>query len=339
MRVLITGGAGYIGSHAALAAHRAGHVPIILDSFVNSRRDVADRLSAEMGYDPVLVEADIRDADALARAFGDFDVSAVLHFAGLKAVGESASTPLEYYDVNVSGSVALLKAMRSAGVRRIIFSSSATVYGNPRYLPIDEDHPLSATNPYGASKLMVEDILRDAARADPTLSCAILRYFNPVGADPSGRIGESPSGVPANLVPFIVDVAAGARPHVGIFGDDYPTPDGTGVRDYIHVVDLAEAHLAALDWTGTATGARAFNLGVGQGTSVREMVSAFEAITHRTIPTRVLPRRPGDIATCYADATRAGDELGWRARRGIEEMCASAWHWRTAEIETPDTAA
>ena len=328
MRLLLTGGAGYIGSHTALASLRAGHEVILLDDFSNSDASVVAALRRASNRDIPFVESDIRDTDALRRILSETRPDAVLHFAGLKSVSESVAEPRRYYDVNVTGSLSLIEAMENAGVSRIVFSSSATVYGVPHYLPVDEDHPLSVTNPYGRSKLQVEDILRDHCAARPDWCAAILRYFNPVGADECGLIGESPKGVPANLMPFVADVAAGERPAVGVFGDDYDTRDGTGIRDFIHVADLGEAHVAAVEWARGQAGARAFNLGGGTGTSVFEMIDAFARVSGREIPFEVKPRRPGDVASCYADPSRAAAELSWRTRRGIEEMCASGWAWR-----------
>lgn len=334
LSLLITGGAGYIGSHTVLAAARAGHSVTILDSFVNSERSVLAALEKAAGHAFPVVTADIRDTDAVEHALARSCADVVLHFAGLKAVGESVEHPLTYYDVNVAGSLSLMKAMERQSVSKLVFSSSATVYGDPQYLPIDEDHPLSVTNPYGRSKLQVEDILRDQCRASPGWSVAILRYFNPVGADDCGLIGESPRGIPANLMPFVADVAAGERSEVGVFGDDYETRDGTGIRDYIHVADLAEAHIAALPWLETHKGDRCFNLGGGIGTSVLEMIQAFEAASGRSISYSVKPRRPGDVGSCYADPSRAGKELGWKAVRGIGQMCESAWRWRNSTTPT-----
>ena len=259
----------------------------------------------------------------------DFAPEAVIHFAGLKAVGASVSEPLAYFDNNVAGTLALLGALRDSECRRFVFSSSATVYGDPDHLPIDEAHPLRTTNPYGRTKLQIEGILQDLAASDPAWSIALLRYFNPVGAHPSGRIGEDPVGVPNNLMPFVAQVAVGRRDALGVYGDDYDTPDGTGVRDYIHVTDLARAHLAAIEWSARARGCEAFNLGTGRGVSVLEMVSAFSKASGRPIPVRIAPRRPGDVATCFADPRKAEAELGWRAELGLEEMCRSAWHWQS----------
>lgn len=332
MRVLVTGGAGYIGSHTLVELAAVGHEALVVDNFSTSTPAPLDGVAAISGKTPRVIIADVRDAPAMVRICADFKPDAAIHFAGLKSVAESASAPLEYYDVNFCGTVALARALNACGCRRLVFSSSATVYGEPQRLPIDEDHPLSAINPYGRSKLMVEDMLRDLAAADPACGVAILRYFNPVGAHPSALIGETPVGAPANLAPFVADVAARVRPGVVIFGDDYPTPDGTGVRDYIHVVDLALAHVAALEWTGRAAeerlGARAFNVGVGRGFSVLEMIDAFERASGRKISHRTAARRPGDVAACVADISRAQREMGWRAVRGVPEMARDAWAWR-----------
>jgi UDP-glucose 4-epimerase len=329
MRVLITGGAGYIGSHTLLEVLAAGHRAHVVDSFANAHPEVLARVRQLSNRAVRFTEADVRDGTAMAAVVAGFAPEAVIHFAGLKAVGESVARPLDYFDVNVGGTVALLKALQGSACRRFVFSSSATVYGNPDYLPIDEAHPLRATNPYGRTKLQIEGMLQDLAAGDPAWSVALLRYFNPVGAHASGRIGEDPLGVPNNLVPYIAQVAVGRRPALNVFGDDYATPDGTGVRDYIHVGDLARAHLAAMDWTGRARGCEAFNLGTGRGTSVLEMVRAFEAASGRAVPLAVAPRRPGDVAACWADPGRAAAVLGWRAERGIEDMCRSVWRWQS----------
>jgi len=336
MRVLVTGGAGYIGSHTIVEAMRAGHDVLVVDNFCNASRDVISRLSRLTNREVPCREVDILDRTGLDVVFEEFRPEAVIHFAGLKAVGESSIIPARYYAVNVAGSINVIEAMERAGCGRIVFSSSATVYGAPQYLPLDEEHPLAATNPYGRSKLQVEDILRDQAAARPDWAVAILRYFNPVGAHDSGLIGESPRGAPNNLMPFVAQVAAGKRKQLSIFGNDYDTRDGTGVRDYIHVVDLARAHVAALDWTSREFGARPFNLGVGNGTSVLEMIDSFEAASGRKVPYEVVERRPGDVASCYADATRAADELGWRAIRDIDDMCASGWRWQMAMDAHPE---
>jgi len=326
--ILVTGGIGYIGSHTVVELLARGESVLILDNLCNSNVRALDRIEQIAGCRPAFVEADIRDRAALDAVFAAHDISAVVHFAGLKAVGESVALPLHYYDNNVAGTLNLLQAMSAAGVRRLVFSSSATVYGDPHAVPIREDFPLRASNPYGRTKLMIEEMLRDLLVADPQWRVAILRYFNPVGAHPSGLIGESPNGIPNNLMPFVAQVAVGQRPELSVFGNDYPTPDGTGVRDYIHVVDLALGHLAALDALSRQTGELTVNLGTGQGYSVLEMVRAFEKASGRTVPYRLVDRRPGDVASCYADPAQAAKMLGWRASRGIDEMCVDAWRWQ-----------
>lgn len=328
MRVLVTGGAGYIGSHTCLELLMAGHEVAVIDNLSNSKEVVFDRIRQICGRRPVFYKGDVRDGGRVAEILSAHGVEAVIHFAGLKAVGESVAQPLRYYTNNVSGSLALLDAMQKTGVRALVFSSSATVYGNPANVPVCEDFPLSATNPYGRSKLMVEEILRDLGVADDAWHIALLRYFNPVGAHASGLIGENPAGIPNNLMPYISQVAAGLRPELQIFGGDYPTPDGTGIRDYLHVADLARGHIAALDWLPQHGGVHTFNLGTGQGKSVLEVVHAYEAASGRRVPYRIVGRRAGDIAECYADASRAACELGWKARHGIEEMCRDAWNWQ-----------
>lgn len=329
MAVLITGGAGYIGSHTVVQLIEAGIEPIILDNFSNSKPAVLRRIDEITGTHPVHVDGDIRDRPLLDRLFAEYDIESVIHFAGLKAVGESVAKPIEYYDNNVSGTIVLIEAMRDAGVRTIVFSSSATVYGDPHSVPIQEHFPLGATNPYGRTKEMVEQILSDVAEAHDDWSVCLLRYFNPVGAHDSGLIGEDASGIPNNLMPFIAQVAVGRRDHLSVFGDDYPTPDGTGVRDYIHVVDLAEGHLAALRYSTGRPGRHVFNLGTGKGTSVLELLHAFEEAAGRDIPYEIVARRPGDIAECWADPARAAEVLGWRALRTIEDMTSSTWKWQT----------
>lgn len=328
--ILVTGGAGYIGSHTTLALLQAGHNVVVLDNLCNSSAESLKRVAQLAGREPVFVQGDIRDRAVLDRLFAEHAVDAVLHFAGLKAVGESVAQPLRYYDNNVHGSQVLLQACADAGAFNVVFSSSATVYGEPAQMPISEACPVGQpTNPYGRSKLMVEDMLRDVAASDPRWRIAILRYFNPVGAYESGQIGEDPNGIPNNLLPYIAQVAVGKLPELAVFGNDYPTPDGTGVRDYIHVVDLAEGHLRALEALQTRSGAHVWNLGTGQGYSVLDMVRAFEAASGKPVPYRVAPRRPGDIATCYADPAKAERELGWKARRGLDEMMRDAWRWQS----------
>lgn len=327
--ILVTGGAGYIGSHAVVELMNAGFNVFVIDNLSNSKASVLERIERIVGRRPGFAPLDIRDRAALRALFGAQRFDAVIHFAGLKAVGESVAQPLRYYDNNVTGSVALFEAMAEAGVKTVVFSSSATVYGDPHAVPICENFPLSATNPYGRSKLMIEDMLRDMALADPAWSIALLRYFNPVGAHVSGLIGEDPSGIPNNLMPYIAQVAVGRLSRLSVFGSDYPTPDGTGVRDYIHVVDLALGHLAALKALASqAAGVLTVNLGTGKGYSVLELVKAFERASGRPIPYSLVDRRAGDVAACYADPSLAHALIGWSAKRGIEEMCADTWRWQ-----------
>jgi len=326
--VLVTGGAGYIGSHACLALIEAGFDVVVLDNFCNSAAEAVARVEQIAGRPIALEEGDLRDGAFLTRVFGHYPIDAVMHFAGLKAVGESVKQPLDYYDNNVSGTLVLLQSMQHAGVHKLIFSSSATVYGDPASVPIREDFPRSATNPYGRSKLMIEDILGDWHVAHPDWRIGRLRYFNPVGAHASGRIGEDPKGIPNNLVPYVAQVAVGRREKLSVFGDDYPTPDGTGVRDYIHVMDLVEGHVAALDYIVRQPGVLTVNLGTGNGISVLEVVRAFEQASGRAIPYQIVERRAGDIAECWADPALAESHLGWRARRSLEEMCADTWRWQ-----------
>lgn len=331
-RILVTGGAGYIGSHTVLELLAAGHEVLIVDNLCNSRAEVIDRIASISGRRPGFVELDLRDRDGLARIFREHAFDAVLHFAGLKAVAESVEKPLLYYDNNVAGTLCLLEAMAEARVRTLVFSSSATVYGDPHAVPITEEFPLAATNPYGRTKLIIEDMLRDTAKADAGWRVALLRYFNPVGAHESGLIGEDPRGTPNNLMPYVAQVAAGILPRLSIYGADYPTPDGTGVRDYIHVVDLAQGHLAALKALSGHPGVLTTNLGTGRGYSVLEMIRAFSEASGRKIDYRIVARRPGDVAACYADPTLAWRIMGWRARRGVEAMCADAWRWQKAHV-------
>ncbi len=326
--ILVTGGAGYIGSHACLALAEAGYEAVIIDNFANSDRSSLDALQLITGAAPIFLEGDIRDAAFLDSVFARFRISTVMHFAGLKAVGESVAIPLEYYEVNVGGTLEVLKAMQRAGVRSIIFSSSATVYGDCKVQPVTEASPRSATNPYGQTKLVVEYMLEDLCGSDPEFGVASLRYFNPVGAHKSGVIGENPRGVPANLMPFVAQVATGQRPYLNVFGSDYETVDGTGVRDFIHVVDLVEGHVAALKYLKSHKGFTPINLGVGRGVSVLEMVAAFEAVSGRKVEYRLCDRRPGDVAASYADPANANALLGWRAVRSVEEMCADTWRWQ-----------
>jgi len=327
--IFVTGGAGYIGSHTCLELLQAGHDVTVYDNFCNSQPESLARVQRITGRSLRLIEGDIRDRAALESALRGSGASAVVHFAGLKAVGESVEQPLAYYDNNVLGTLRLLEAMGTCGVRQLVFSSSATVYGDPQRLPLTEDHPLSATNPYGRTKLVIEDMLRDLHRSDATWRIAILRYFNPVGAHASGLIGEDPQGVPNNLLPFVAQVAVGQREQVNVWGDDYDTPDGTGVRDYIHVVDLALGHLKALERLQAHAECRAVNLGTGTGYSVLEMIAAFAQACGRPVPYRIAPRRAGDIAACYADPAEAAEWLGWRATRDLQAMVADAWRWQS----------
>jgi UDP-glucose 4-epimerase len=329
--ILITGGAGYIGSHTCVELLQAGHDLTVFDNFCNSHPESLARVQRITGKQPRFIRGDIRDRTSLVTALRESGAQSVIHFAGLKAVGESVQQPLSYYDNNVVGSLRLLEAMETCGVKRLVFSSSATVYGDPQRLPLTEDHPLSATNPYGQTKLTVEHMLRDLQRSDTSWRIGILRYFNPVGAHASGLIGEDPQGTPNNLMPFVAQVAVGLRPHLNVFGDDYITPDGTGVRDYIHVVDLANGHLKALDALGRSTSQAeclTVNLGTGTGYSVLEMVRAFEQASGKRVTYKVAPRRPGDVAACYADPSKAAALLGWRAERNLADMCADAWRWQ-----------
>lgn len=329
MNVLVTGGAGYIGSHTCIQLLGAGYTPIVVDNLSNSKPLVLDRIERVAGTRPLFIEGDIRDRAFLDSVFAAHHIDSVIHFAGLKAVGESVSLPLKYYDNNVSGTLNLVAAMQRAEVKSLIFSSSATVYGDPASVPIREDFPTSATNPYGRSKLMVEECLRDFQTANPDWSITLLRYFNPVGAHESGQLGEDPQGTPNNLLPFVAQVAVGRREKLGVFGNDYNTPDGTGVRDYIHVVDLADGHLAALNKMTHQRGLHIFNLGTGRGNSVLEMVHAFEAAAARPIPYDIKPRRAGDIAECWADPAYAESVLGWRAQRSLQTMVEDTWRWQS----------
>lgn len=334
--ILVTGGAGYIGSHTAVVLLEAGFEVVVYDNFSNSHPEALRRVARITGKAVPVVEGDVRDHAALDAAFARYAPDAVIHFAGKKAVGESVAQPLVYYDHNVVGTLRLLEAMQAAGVSRLVFSSSATVYGEPQRLPLTEDHPLSATNPYGRTKLIIEELLRDCFRADPTWHIAILRYFNPVGAHPSGLIGEDPADIPNNLMPYITQVAVGKLPKLRVFGNDYPTSDGTGVRDYLHVMDLAEGHLAALRWLlepEAPPQCAAFNLGTGRGVSVLELVHAFEAASGRAVPYEIVDRRSGDVAACWADPSKARAELGWTAKRSLTEMCCDAWRWQMQNPE------
>ena len=326
--ILVTGGAGYIGSHTCIKLLDAGYDVVVLDNFSNSSPEALRRVESLAGRPTTLVQGDINDHGLLARLFGAHKIDAVIHFAGLKAVGESVEQPLRYYHNNVTGTLALCQAMQTAGVFNLVFSSSATVYGDPASLPIREDFATGATNPYGHSKLIIEEILSDLHRSAPEWNLALLRYFNPVGAHPSGRIGEDPSDIPNNLMPYIAQVAVGRRDHLSVFGSDYDTKDGTGVRDYIHVQDLAEGHVKALEWLDRKEGVKAINLGTGTGYSVLEMLKAFEKACGKPLPYKLVDRRPGDIASCYADPAMARDVLGWSAKLGLEAMCEDAWRWQ-----------
>ena len=330
--ILVTGGTGFIGSHTCVALFEAGYNVVVLDNLCNSDQAVIGRIGQICGRQPVFVEGDIRDAELLDGLFVEHSISAVLHFAGLKAVGESVKKPKEYYYNNVVGTSVLLAAMKKADVKSFVFSSSATVYGEPASVPITEDFPRSATNPYGDNKLQIENILAELYEDEPGWRIARLRYFNPIGAHKSGLIGESPSGVPDNLMPFITQAAAGLRDQLSVFGSDYDTPDGTGVRDYIHVVDLANGHVAALDYLKSHQELLTVNLGTGQGFSVLEMIKTFEAVNNCKVPYQITARRPGDIAKCWADTTLANQLLGWKATHTLEDMCRDAWRWQTKDL-------
>ena len=327
MAILVTGGAGYIGSHTCVELLNAGKDIIVLDNFRNAKPEVIGRIKQITGKDFRFYGADLLDKGAVRRIFAENKIEAVVHFAGLKAVGESVQIPLEYYYNNLTGTLVLCRAMAEAGCKRMVFSSSATVYGTNTNVPFRENYPLSTTNPYGATKLMIEDILRDTAAADPEWSVALLRYFNPIGAHESGLIGEEPNGIPNNLLPYVAQVAAGKRPHLRVYGNDYNTPDGTGVRDYIHVVDLAKGHLCALDYIVDVSGVEAINLGTGKGYSVLEVVKAFEQASGVQVPYKIEERRLGDIATCYADSTKARELLHWEAKRDLAAMCVDSWRF------------
>ena len=326
--ILLTGGAGYIGSHTCVELLNAGYEVAVVDNLSNSSKESINRVEKITGKSIAFYEVDILNSHKLETVFQEQKIRSVIHFAGLKAVGESVAKPLEYYLNNISGTISLCQVMRENGVHDIVFSSSATVYGDPASLPITEDFPLSATNPYGRSKLVIEDILKDLAVSDAQWRVSLLRYFNPVGAHKSGLIGEDPAGIPNNLMPYISQVASGKLEKLSVFGDDYPTKDGTGVRDYIHVVDLAKGHLKALEYMQQNSGVNVFNLGTGEGYSVLEMVSAFEQASGTQIPYEIVGRRAGDIATCYADPTLAEKELGWKAELGLVDMCADTWRWQ-----------
>ena len=327
--ILVTGGAGYIGTHTVLQLLEQDYDVIVLDNLSNSRREALDRVQTLTGKTVTFYLGDILDRELLEQLFLTHTIDAVIHFAGLKAVGESVNEPLRYYENNVVGTTVLLEVMQAFDVKRIVFSSSATVYGMPERTPIDESFPLSATNPYGRTKLMIEEMMRDVAVADSEWSIALLRYFNPIGAHASGQIGEDPFDVPNNLMPYITQVAVGRLEKLSVFGDDYDTEDGTGVRDYIHVVDLASGHLKAVDYVMTHSGAEAFNLGTGVGYSVLDLIKAFERASGKTIPYTIAPRRPGDIAICFADPSKSKRLLGWSATYDVEDMCRDAWHWQS----------
>ena len=326
--ILVTGGAGYIGSHTSIELIEAGYDIVVVDNLSNSKYEAVKRVESIVGREIAFYKADVCDKDAMRKIFSAHKIDAVINFAGYKAVGESVYKPLEYYENNIYGMLALLDVMREFGVKNLAFSSSATVYGNPHTVPITEEFPLSTTNPYGSTKLFIEYILKDLAKADKDFNIAILRYFNPVGAHPCGLIGEDPNGIPNNLCPYITKVAAGKLERVSVFGNDYDTPDGTGVRDYIHVVDLALGHIAAIEKCNDS-GVHIYNLGTGNGYSVLDMIKAFEKACGKTLPYKICERRPGDIAACYAAPDKAKKELCWEAKFGIEEMCASQWKWQS----------
>jgi UDP-glucose 4-epimerase len=329
LNILLTGGAGYIGSHTAVVLAIAGHRVVLFDNLINSSPEVVKCIERILKSPLSFIEADVRDTEKLKQVLNEHHINAVIHFAGLKAVGESVAKPIEYYANNIQGTISLLQAMSSANVKKLVFSSSATVYGDPQYLPIDEDHPLKTTNPYGRSKLHIEEILSDVARSDKDWRINCLRYFNPVGAHESGLIGENPRGMPNNLMPFVMQVAAGKQAELKIFGDDYSTRDGTGVRDYIHVMDLAEGHKAALDFLDKETGWHAINLGTGTGYSVMEILKMFETTNNKVVPFTVTKRRDGDIAECYANPEKAKNILHWTARHSLVDMCASGWKYQS----------
>ncbi|MFA0440439.1 UDP-glucose 4-epimerase GalE [Vibrio sp. 10N.286.49.C2] len=330
MKVLVTGGMGYIGSHTCVQMLESGIEPVIIDNLCNAKQSVLSRIKALSGQTPTFYHGDVRDAELLERIFSEHDIQSVIHFAGLKAVGESVVKPIEYYDNNVAGTLVLANAMRNAGVKSIIFSSSATVYGDPEIVPITENSPVGkTTNPYGTSKFMVERCLSDVFTSDEEWSITLLRYFNPVGAHPSGTMGEDPQGIPNNLMPFIAQVAVGRRDKLSVFGDDYDTPDGTGVRDYIHVMDLADGHVAALKAVGQKQGLHIYNLGTGKGSSVLDMVEAFSLACGKPVPYELHPRRPGDIAECWASTAKAEADLNWKASRSLRDMTADSWRWQS----------
>lgn len=328
MNILLTGGAGYIGSHTCIELINAGHTAVIADNLCNSKKESINRVEKITGAKIPFYEIDVRDKEALSKVFEENSIDAVIHFAGLKAVGESCEIPLQYYSNNIDSTLILLEVMKKYNCHNIVFSSSATVYGIPERVPLVETMPTSCTNPYGWTKLMIEQILTDVAKADPELSVVLLRYFNPIGAHESGTIGENPNGIPNNLMPYITQVAIGKLPQLGVFGDDYKTHDGTGVRDYIHVVDLAKGHVKAIDYAAKNKGTEVVNLGTGTGYSVFDIVKAFEKVNNVEIPYAIKPRRSGDIAECYADPTKAFEKLGWKAEKTLEDMCRDSWRWQ-----------
>jgi len=332
MNILLTGGTGYIGSHTALVLSELGHKAVLLDNLSNSNEIILEKLKQITGSTFSFVKGDIRDTGLIKQTLNDFDIEIVFHFAGLKSVGESVIDPMDYYSNNVLGTISLIDGMRAQSIKSLVFSSSATVYGAPKYLPIDELHPTSATNPYGRTKLHIEEMLQDLASSDEEWAIASLRYFNPVGAHESGLIGEMPKGIPNNLMPYIAEVAIGKSKELQVFGDDYATRDGTGVRDYVHVMDVAQGHAAALDFLKTNGGFHPINLGTGQGLSVLEIVHSFEAACNIKIPYRVISRRPGDIDACYANAQKAVFLLNWKAERTLKEMCESAWKFQQSAV-------
>lgn len=332
MNILLTGGAGYIGSHTAIALSEAGYTVTILDNFSNSHKSVLDRLEKIIGKKLAYINGDVRDTTLLIQIFERYKFNAVIHFAGLKSVGESIQLPIEYYANNVEGTISLIQALKVSNVKTLIFSSSATVYGDPKYVPLDEEHPIGPTNPYGRTKLHTEEMLKDLAGSDPSWRIVCLRYFNPVGAHHSGLIGEEPKGVPNNLLPFIAQVAAGKLSVLNVYGNDYPTTDGTGVRDYIHVVDLAKGHLAALNYASSHAGWEVFNLGTGHGFSVFEMLKAFELVSGKRIPYILCERRPGDVASCFADVKKAKELLDWHAEKLLDDICLSSWSWQKYRV-------
>ena len=333
-RILVTGGAGFIGSHTLIELHKAGYEFVVVDNLVNSNPEALRRVGELIGAEVPFLKADIRDREALNKVFEQYKFDSCIHFAGLKAVGESVAKPLEYYENNMSGTFTLIDVMRQHGCKNIIFSSSATVYGDPAIIPITEECPKGhCTNPYGQTKSMLEQVLMDVQKADPEWNVVLLRYFNPIGAHQSGRIGENPNGIPNNLMPYITQTAIGRRKELGVFGNDYDTHDGTGVRDYIHVVDLATAHVAALQAIEKKAGLAIYNIGTGHGYSVLDVVNAFEKANGVKVPYSIKPRRPGDIATCYCDPSKAERELGWKAKYGIEDMCRDSWNWQSQNPE------